>query len=141
MADVELRQNYCLRQAIERRGPERLPRGTEGRDLMPDDRSNATMATHTGPGPATRAAGTARGAPHPEPAPVGGRWRRVARELGLLAVFAIIYEEIAAHLVQAGSVAASHALLVVGAERSLGVFDERAVQAVFVHNGTITAAF
>jgi hypothetical protein len=108
---------------------------------MPDDRSNATAAAHTGPAPATRAAGIARGAPHPEPAPVWGRWRRVARELGLLAVFAIIYEEIAAHLVQAGSVAASNALLVVGAERSLGLFDERAVQAVFVHNDTITDAF
>ena len=115
---------------------------------MPDDRSNATAAAHTGPAPVTRAPGTARGAPepappgrHPEPAPVWGRWRRVTRELGLLAMLAIVYEEIAAHLVQAGSVAASNALLVVGAERSLALVDERAVQAVFVHNDTITDAF
>jgi membrane-associated phospholipid phosphatase len=65
----------------------------------------------------------------------------VARELGLLALLAILYEEISAHLVQAGSVATSNALLIVGAERSLGLFDERTVQAVFLHNDTITDAF
>jgi membrane-associated phospholipid phosphatase len=84
---------------------------------------------------------TAAGRAHPERAPAGRRWRRVARELGLLAVLAIVYEEIAAHLVQAGSVAASNALLVVGAERSLGLFDERAVQAPFLPYDTITDAF
>jgi membrane-associated phospholipid phosphatase len=65
----------------------------------------------------------------------------VVRELGLLALLAIVYEEIAAHLVQAGSTAAGHALMVVGAERALGLFDERAVQAAFVHNDTVTDAF
>ncbi len=107
---------------------------------MLDERSNATMAAQPGTAPpptATAAATTA----HPERAPAGGRWRRVARELGLLALLAIVYEEIAAHLVQAGGAAASHALLIVGAERSLGLFDERAAQAVFLHNDTITDAF
>ena len=109
---------------------------------MADDRSNAYAAAHAGTAPA--ATGTARGADgraHPEPAPARRRWRRVARELGLLALLAIVYEEIAAHLVQAGGAAASHALMIVGAERSLGLFDERAVQGVFVHNDTITDAF
>ena len=102
---------------------------------MAEVRSKATGAGE--PPQAGPAAGTA----HPERAPALSRWRRVARELGLLALVAIVYEEIAAHLVQAGSVAASNALLVVGAERSLGLFDERAVQAAFVHNDTITDAF
>ncbi|HEY2279756.1 MAG TPA: phosphatase PAP2 family protein [Streptosporangiaceae bacterium] len=118
---------------------------------MPDDRSNATMGTHSGTAPGAAEAPGAREAPgaarvtraaggpsHPEQAPAGRRWPRVVRELGLLA---IIYEEISAHLVQAGSVAASNALLIVGAERSLGLFDERAAQAVFLHNDTITDAF
>ena len=65
----------------------------------------------------------------------------MVRELGLLALLTIVYEEIAAHLVQAGSAAASHALMVVGAERALGLFDERAVQAAFLHYDTITDAF
>jgi len=102
---------------------------------MAEVRSRATTAGEPAqPGPA---AGTA----HPERAPALSRWRRVARELGLLALVAIVYEEIAAHLVQAGSVAASNALLVVGAERSLGLFDERAVQAAFLHQDTLTDAF
>ena len=95
----------------------------------------------TGAGEPPQAGPAAAGTAHPERAPALSRWRRVARELGLLALVAIVYEEIAAHLVQAGSVAASNALLVVGAERSLGLFDERAVQAAFVHNDTITDAF
>jgi F0F1-type ATP synthase assembly protein I len=69
------------------------------------------------------------------------RWRRVARELCLLAVFAVAYEQIAAHLVQASGSAASHALLIVKAERALGLFHEQAVQAVFIHNDPITDAF
>ena len=98
---------------------------------MAEDRSSA-MAT----------AGAAQaGTAHPERAPAGRRWRRVARELGLLALVAIVYEEIAAHLVQAGGAAASHALMIVGAERALGLFDERAVQAAFLNHDTITDAF
>ena len=100
---------------------------------MAEEHGNATGAAQAG----AAQAGTA----HPERAPAVGRWRRLARELGVLALLAIVYEEIAAHLVQAGSAATSHALMIVGAERSLGLFDERAVQAVFVHNDTITDAF
>jgi PAP2 superfamily len=122
-----------LRQAIKWRGPVRLP--TEGhgeaRELMLEDRSNAPVATApTSPAQA--------GSPRPDGR---RRWLRVARELGLVAVFALIYEWIGAHLVQAGGVAASHALAIVAAERTLGIFHEQAVQAVFIHNDTITDAF
>jgi PAP2 superfamily protein len=103
---------------------------------MAEDPSSA-MATAGAAQAGTAQAGTT----HPERAPAGRRWRRVARELGLLALVAIVYEEIAAHLVQAGSAAAGHALMIVGAERALGLFDERAVQAAFLHNDTLTDAF
>ena len=68
-------------------------------------------------------------------------WRRVARELALGAVFLAVYEEIRWHMVQAGGAAASHALSVVSAERALGLFHERAVQAVFTPWNTVTDAF
>jgi hypothetical protein len=68
-------------------------------------------------------------------------WRRVARELLLVAVLAGAYEEIGRNMVQAGSAAASHALSVVHAERALGLFHEQAVQAVFVRWDTVTDAF
>jgi hypothetical protein len=68
-------------------------------------------------------------------------WRRVARELALVAVFLLVYEEIRWHMVQAGGAAASHALSVVSAERALGLFHEQAVQAVFLPWDTVTDAF
>jgi hypothetical protein len=68
-------------------------------------------------------------------------WRRVARELVLVAVFLAVYEEIRWHMVQAGGAAASHALSVVSAERALGLFRERAIQAVFTPWDTVTDAF
>src|SRR6266700_1566949 len=68
-------------------------------------------------------------------------WRRVAGELGLVAVFLLVYEEIRWHMVQAGGAAASHALSVVSAERALGLFHEQAVQAVFTPWDTVTDAF
>src|SRR5215475_10409900 len=68
-------------------------------------------------------------------------WRRVARELVLVAVFLAVYEEIRWHMVQAGGAAASHALSVVSAERALGLFRERAVQAVFTPWDSVTDAF
>jgi membrane-associated phospholipid phosphatase len=68
-------------------------------------------------------------------------WRRVARELVLVAVFLAVYEEIRWHMVQAGGAAASHALSVVSAERTLGLFHERAVQAVFTPWDSVTDAF
>ncbi len=55
-------------------------------------------------------------------------WRRLARELVFAAIFGVIYEELRDHMVQAGSVAASHALSIVSAERDLGLFREQAVQ-------------
>jgi hypothetical protein len=70
-----------------------------------------------------------------------GGWRRVSRELVLIAVFLAVYEEIRDHIVQAGGAAASHALSVVSAERVLGIFHERAVQALFTGSDTVTDAF
>jgi membrane-associated phospholipid phosphatase len=66
---------------------------------------------------------------------------RLIREICLIATFAVIYEEIGDHMVQAGGAAASHALLIVSAEQSLGLFRERAVQAAFIGNDTVTDAF
>src|SRR5436305_6373963 len=57
-------------------------------------------------------------------------WQRVARELLLVGVFLAIYEEIRWNMVQAGGAAASHAMSIVSAERTLGLFREQAVQAV-----------
>jgi len=68
-------------------------------------------------------------------------WPRLVRETTLIATFAVIYEEISDHMVQAGATAASHALAIVSAEQSLDLFHERAVQAVFIGNDTITDAF
>ncbi len=68
-------------------------------------------------------------------------WRRLARELVLVAVFLAVYEEIGWHMVQAGGAAAGHALSVVSAERALGLFHERAVQAVFTPWDSVTDAF
>jgi hypothetical protein len=68
-------------------------------------------------------------------------WRRVARELVLVTVFLAVYEEIGWHMVQAGGAAASHALSGVSAERALGLFHERAVQAVFTPWDSVTDAF
>jgi len=68
-------------------------------------------------------------------------WRRVARELVLVAVFLAVYEEIRWNMVQAGGAAAGHALSIVSAERALGLFHEQAVQAVFIRWDTVTDAF
>jgi hypothetical protein len=65
----------------------------------------------------------------------------VARELALVAVLLAAYEEIRWHLVQAGGAAASHALSIVSAERALGLFRERAVQALFTPWDSVTDAF
>jgi hypothetical protein len=70
-----------------------------------------------------------------------GGWRRVGRELVLVAILAAAYEGIRNFMVQAGGAAASHALSIVSAERVLGIFHERAVQALFTGSDTITDAF
>ena len=75
------------------------------------------------------------------PRPTAGTWRRLARELFLVAVFAVIYEQIRSRMVQAGGTALSHSLLVVSAERSLGLFHEQAVQAAFISSDPVTDAF
>jgi membrane-associated phospholipid phosphatase len=68
-------------------------------------------------------------------------WRRLLREIWLVAALAVIYEEIGQHMVQAGAAAASHALLIVSAEQALGLFREHAVQAAIIGNDTVTDAF
>ena len=65
----------------------------------------------------------------------------MGRELVLVAIFAAAYEAIRDLMVQAGGAAASHALSVVSAERVLGIFHERAVQALFIKWDTVTDAF
>jgi PAP2 superfamily len=79
----------------------------------------------------------ARWSPHLPP----GTWPRVIREICLVATFAVIYEEIRDHLVQAGAAAASHALAVVHLEQALGLFQERAVQSAIIGSDTVTDAF
>jgi hypothetical protein len=59
----------------------------------------------------------------------------------LVAVLLAVYEEIRWHLVQAGGAATSHALSIVAAERALGLFRERAVQALFTPWDSVTDAF
>jgi hypothetical protein len=58
-----------------------------------------------------------------------------------VAVLLAAYEEIRWHLVQAGGAAAGHALSIVSAERALGLFRERAVQALFTPWDSVTDAF
>jgi membrane-associated phospholipid phosphatase len=70
-----------------------------------------------------------------------GTWRRLIKEIFLIAGLAVIYEEIRDHMVQAGAAAAGHALLIVSAERSLGLFRERAVQDAIIGSDTVTDAF
>jgi PAP2 superfamily len=70
-----------------------------------------------------------------------GTGRRLVREICLIATFALLYEEIRAHMVQAGAAAASHALLIVRAEQDLGIFHEQAVQAVFLRSDNVIDAF
>ena len=70
-----------------------------------------------------------------------GGWRRVARELAFVAVFLGIYELIRETMVQAGGAAASHALSIVSAERSLGLFHEQAVQELFIKSGNVMDVF
>jgi hypothetical protein len=53
----------------------------------------------------------------------------------------VIYEQIRSHMVQAGGPALSHSLLVVSAERFLGLFHEQAVQAAFISSDPVTDAF
>jgi membrane-associated phospholipid phosphatase len=70
-----------------------------------------------------------------------GTWRRLIKEIFLIAAFAVIYEEIRDHMVQAGAAAASHALQIVSAEQALGLFRERAVQDAIIGSDTVTDAF
>jgi membrane-associated phospholipid phosphatase len=68
-------------------------------------------------------------------------WRRLVREVSLVATLAVVYEEIGKHMVQAGGAAASHALMIVSAERDLGLFREHAVQQAIIGSDTVTDAF
>src|SRR6202012_3406698 len=51
------------------------------------------------------------------------------------------YEGDRANMAQAGSPAASHALLIVSAEQALGLFREDAGQSAIIGNDTVTDAF
>jgi hypothetical protein len=71
--------------------------------------------------------------------PRGPRW--VARELLLIAVFAVIYEELHNHMVQVGAVAARHALDIVSLEKLLGIFQEEPLQDIFLHIPGVMRSF
>lgn len=76
--------------------------------------------------------------------PPPGKPRRLwflARELVYLVIFALVYEEIREHMVQAGSAATRHALSIVSAERALGIFDERVLQGAFIKIDPIVDTF
>src|ERR1700743_1699284 len=68
-------------------------------------------------------------------------WFRLAKEIVLIAVFALLYEEIREHMVQAGAGAATPALALVDACQALGIFHEQAVQAALIGSDTVTDAF
>ena len=68
-------------------------------------------------------------------------WQRVLRELSFIAVFALLYEEIRDHMVQAGATAMHHALDIVHLEQDLGIFHERSVQSAVIRSDTVTDAF
>jgi hypothetical protein len=65
----------------------------------------------------------------------------VARELLLIVVFAVIYEELHNHVVQVGAVAARHALDVVSFEKALGIFQEEPLQDIFLHIPGVMRSF
>jgi membrane-associated phospholipid phosphatase len=81
------------------------------------------------------------GTHHPTGRVAAGTWRRLVKEIFLIAGLAVIYEEIRDHMVQAGAAAAGHALQVVSAEQALGLFHERAVQDAIIGSDTVTDAF
>ena len=68
-------------------------------------------------------------------------WRKVARELIYVAVFYYLYELIRATVVQSGSVATRHALWIVDIEKAFGLFQERAIQSVFLHSHGLIRVF
>ena len=70
-----------------------------------------------------------------------GAWKRLIKELVLIAALAAAYEAIRENMVQAGGAAASHGQLIVSAERALGIFHEQAVQAALIGSDTVTDAF
>jgi PAP2 superfamily len=88
------------------------------------------------PGPARPAQVT-----RPAAGPTRRSRRWLARELLLIFVFAVIYEELHNHMVQVGAVAARHALDIVGVEKALGIFQEEAVQDVFLHLPGVMRSF
>jgi hypothetical protein len=88
------------------------------------------------PDPATAAPATAAPA---APSRRSRRW--LAREFLLIFVFGVIYEELHDHMVQVGAVAAQHALGIVGFEKVLGLFQEEAVQDVFLHIPGVMRSF
>jgi PAP2 superfamily len=57
---------------------------------------------------------------------------RLTKELALVVVFGVIYEVLRHNMIQAGSVAARHALSIVHLEKDLHVFHEAALQTLFL---------
>jgi hypothetical protein len=68
-------------------------------------------------------------------------WWRVGRELLYVAVFYYLYELIRGSVVQSGTLATRHALWLVDLEQSLGLFQERWIQSIFLHSHGLIQVF
>jgi hypothetical protein len=66
---------------------------------------------------------------------------RLARELVILGTLCLIYEVLHDNMVQAGAAATRHALSIVHLEADVRIFDERSVQAAFLHVPDIVRLF
>lgn len=65
----------------------------------------------------------------------------VSRELILVVAFYYLYELIRGSVVQSGAVATRHALWLVDLEKAVGLFQERALQSVFLHSHGLIQVF
>ena len=91
----------------------------------PAEQARDTAATR--PAPAAQRPGT-----RPPVMKAARASRRIAGELLFLGVFCLLYAELRANMVQAGSAATRHALWIVHLEATTGTFSEHAVQAAFL---------
>jgi hypothetical protein len=66
---------------------------------------------------------------------------RLTKELALVVVLAVIYEVLRHNMIQAGSVAARHALSIVHVEKDLHLFHEGALQALFLRAPDVVRFF
>jgi hypothetical protein len=73
--------------------------------------------------------------------PKASTWWKIGRELLYVGLFEYLYELIRGSVVQSGALATRHALWVVDLEQSLGLFQERRIQSVFLHSHGLVQVF